>query len=93
MRQSHRGWIQWVSYYHPLCAEIGELKDSARNAVAALQKRLSHRNPNVQLYALEVSCRSLEVPAADSKAGKHPSSELWETNDGRTSIAELDSSA
>lgn len=28
---------------------------SARNAIAALQKRLSHRNPNVQLYALEVS--------------------------------------
>lgn len=28
---------------------------SARNAVAALTKRLSHRNPNVQLYALELA--------------------------------------
>lgn len=27
----------------------------ARQAVTALQKRLSHRNPNVQIYALEVS--------------------------------------
>ncbi|KAI9636935.1 uncharacterized protein MKK02DRAFT_34014 [Dioszegia hungarica] len=32
----------------------------ARNAVASLQKRLSHRNPNVQLYALEVSCLGRE---------------------------------
>lgn len=28
---------------------------SARNAIAALTKRLAHRNPNVQIYALEVS--------------------------------------
>jgi hypothetical protein len=35
--------------------QVCKLKDSARNAVASLQKRLSHRNPNVQLYALEVS--------------------------------------
>jgi len=30
----------------------------ARNAVGALQKRLAHRNPSVQLYALEVSLHS-----------------------------------
>lgn len=44
------------------CACICESREAdveyrARNAVAALQKRLSHRNPNVQLYALEVSCQ------------------------------------
>lgn len=31
----------------------------ARQASTALQKRLSHRNPNVQIYALEVSLESL----------------------------------
>lgn len=29
--------------------------NSARNAIAALVKRLSHRNPNVQIYALELA--------------------------------------
>ena len=32
-----------------------ELMFRARQAIAALQKRLSHRNPNVQLYALELA--------------------------------------
>lgn len=32
----------------------------ARQAVTALQKRLSHRNPNVQIYALEVSLEGHE---------------------------------
>ena len=29
--------------------------DSAKEVVAALLKRLSHRNPNVQIFTLEVS--------------------------------------
>jgi hypothetical protein len=49
-RQKNGGgdWVLWAN------------SRRARNAIGALQKRLSHRNPNVQLYALEVSpsCRA-----------------------------------
>ncbi|WVR08922.1 hypothetical protein IAU60_005981 [Kwoniella sp. DSM 27419] len=39
-----------------VCDKVtGEGQNGARQAVAALQKRLSHRNPNVQLYALELA--------------------------------------
>ncbi|WVQ93060.1 hypothetical protein IAU59_000124 [Kwoniella sp. CBS 9459] len=39
-----------------VCDKVGgEGPNGARQAVAALQKRLSHRNPNVQLYALELA--------------------------------------
>ena len=49
----------------------------ARNATSALQKRLAHRNPNVQLFALEV--RSLpspslrELPPFDLESRAEPS--------------------
>ncbi|KAK8844167.1 hypothetical protein IAR55_006961 [Kwoniella newhampshirensis] len=39
-----------------VCDKVsGEGQNGARQAIAALQKRLSHRNPNVQLYALELA--------------------------------------
>ncbi|OCF56299.1 class E vacuolar protein-sorting machinery protein HSE1 [Kwoniella mangroviensis CBS 10435] len=39
-----------------VCDKVsGEGENGARQAVAALTKRLSHRNPNVQLYALELA--------------------------------------
>ncbi|ORY24203.1 hypothetical protein BCR39DRAFT_582372 [Naematelia encephala] len=39
-----------------VCDKVsGEGQTGARNAIGALQKRLSHRNPNVQLYALELA--------------------------------------
>ncbi|CAD6580443.1 MAG: ESCRT-0 subunit protein hse1 [Tremellales sp. Tagirdzhanova-0007] len=39
-----------------VCDKVtGDGQAGARNAVLALQKRLSHRNPNVQLYALELA--------------------------------------
>ncbi|WVN87815.1 uncharacterized protein L203_103010 [Cryptococcus depauperatus CBS 7841] len=39
-----------------LCDKVsGEGQNGARQAVASLQKRLAHRNPNVQLYALELA--------------------------------------
>ncbi|EIW65817.1 hypothetical protein TREMEDRAFT_36025 [Tremella mesenterica DSM 1558] len=34
---------------------LSEGQNGSRQAVAALQKRLAHRNPNVQLYALELA--------------------------------------
>lgn len=39
----------------PLRSPLSILTPSARNAVAALVKRLAHRNPNVQMYALELA--------------------------------------
>ncbi|KAK1922734.1 glycosyl transferase [Papiliotrema laurentii] len=39
-----------------VCDKVsGEGQAGARNAVGALQKRLAHRNPSVQLYALELA--------------------------------------
>ncbi|KAJ2935403.1 hypothetical protein H1R20_g1693, partial [Candolleomyces eurysporus] len=39
-----------------LCDKVGdEGQEGANQAVAALIKRLAHRNPNVQLYALSLS--------------------------------------
>ncbi|WVQ81366.1 hypothetical protein IAT38_003489 [Cryptococcus sp. DSM 104549] len=39
-----------------VCDKVSsEGQNGARQAVGALQKRLSHRNPNVQLYALELA--------------------------------------
>ncbi|WWC72936.1 uncharacterized protein I206_106900 [Kwoniella pini CBS 10737] len=39
-----------------VCDKVsGEGESGARQAVASLTKRLSHRNPNVQLYALELA--------------------------------------
>ncbi|WVW79534.1 hypothetical protein I302_101503 [Kwoniella bestiolae CBS 10118] len=39
-----------------VCDKVsGEGENGARQAVASLTKRLSHRNPNVQLYALELA--------------------------------------
>ncbi|WVQ74449.1 hypothetical protein IAR50_004050 [Cryptococcus sp. DSM 104548] len=39
-----------------VCDKVsGEGESGARLAIAALQKRLSHRNPNVQIYALELA--------------------------------------
>ncbi|TEB36861.1 hypothetical protein FA13DRAFT_1622987 [Coprinellus micaceus] len=39
-----------------LCDKVGEEgSEGAKNAVAALIKRLAHRNPNVQLYALALA--------------------------------------
>ncbi|GFZ47158.1 Class E vacuolar protein-sorting machinery protein hse1 [Saitozyma sp. JCM 24511] len=39
-----------------ICDKVsGDGQNGARNAIGALQKRLSHRNPNVQLYALELA--------------------------------------
>lgn len=39
-----------------VCDKVGsDGASGARNVVAALQKRLVHRNPNVQLYALELA--------------------------------------
>ncbi|ODO04779.1 hypothetical protein I350_05389 [Cryptococcus amylolentus CBS 6273] len=39
-----------------VCDKVsGEGENGARLAIAALQKRLSHRNPNVQIYALELA--------------------------------------
>lgn len=36
-------------------SELTSESSRAKNAVAALTKRLTHRNPNVQIFALEVS--------------------------------------
>jgi hypothetical protein len=55
MRQGLRRGTSWVripSTRDRLLYSV--LTRSARNAVGALQKRLAHRNPSVQLYALEV---------------------------------------
>lgn len=50
-----------------------QLTRSARNAIAALQKRLSHRNPNVQLYALEVRLRDFHgIQIADIYSSPTP---------------------
>ncbi|WWD21174.1 hypothetical protein CI109_105658 [Kwoniella shandongensis] len=39
-----------------VCDKVSsEGQNGARQAIGALQKRLSHRNPNVQLYALELA--------------------------------------
>lgn len=64
----------------------------ARNAIAALQKRLSHRNPNVQIYALEVSM----VKGVDwlcmliSAAGQYTSAKLWKATARGAGIEKLD---
>ncbi|BEI85818.1 hypothetical protein CcaverHIS002_0601050 [Cutaneotrichosporon cavernicola] len=45
----------------------------ARNAVAALVKRLAHRNPNVQIYALELAntlAQNCQRPLQQELAGK-----------------------
>ena len=39
-----------------VCDKVnGDHEFGAKNAIAALQKRLAHRNANVQLYTLSVS--------------------------------------
>lgn len=45
--------------------EQGLICDSGRDAVAAMIKRLAHRNANVQLYTLEVSFPHQAQPGSD----------------------------
>ena len=39
-----------------VCDKVTTEDSGAKDAVASMIKRLAHRNANVQLYTLEVSC-------------------------------------
>lgn len=63
---------------------------SARNGVAALVKRLAHRNPNVQIYALELAntlAQNCQRPLQQELAGKQWTTALERILNDRVSLA------
>lgn len=59
MARTGKSLVQWDWLMDHWITDAMGLR-RARQAVTALQKRLSHRNPNVQIYALEVSLEGHE---------------------------------
>lgn len=45
-----------------LCDRVGSDQNGPKEVVQSMIKRLAHRNANVQLYTLEVSCVALPLP-------------------------------
>lgn len=52
-KKGNKGTSKWLLTFGK---EADVVFRRAKDAVASLGKRLTHRNPNVQIFALEVSC-------------------------------------
>ncbi len=82
--------------YLTICSDTST---SAKEVVAALLKRLSHRNPNVQIFTLEVSkrgCWLYRLPCAShqlSTPSHHQLANSLVQNNGKTTHAEISSRA
>lgn len=87
----------YLSLRYAFLSDVLTLSFRAKDAVAALIKRLAHRNANVQLYTLEVGLpyhplSIMYIGVADFisyLASKCSGAELWSQDSSRAGVSEL----